>query len=303
MNMSIRDDEVAALIALLRMRSKGQAWGSIASNVAAEGSALKVLNESEDALFPSPAADSFLQEGVDILSGWVRAGYRFTTVLDPTYPRRLRDIREMPPILFYSGDLRADDDGMSVVGSRKPSEQGLLLAKATAELLVDEGLTVISGLAEGIDSAAHRAALDSGGRTVAFIGTGISRQYPVSNAALQVEIAERGLVLSQFFPDSPPTKSSFPMRNASMSGYGLATIVVEAGEHSGSRIQARLAGEHGRPVILTSRVVESTRWGQALVGTPNVIVVSNLAGMREAIRRVRESPERLNAALAALIAS
>lgn len=303
MDMGTREHEAAALLALLRSRRKGQSWGSIAATVAAEGSALAVLSEEDDALIPSPTFAAELDVSAEELSAWSEAGYRFVTVLDPNYPRRLRDVREMPPFLFYAGDLRAADDGMSVVGSRAVSEGGRGLARATAELLVEEGLTVIAGLAEGIDTAAHRAALDAGGRTVAFIGTGISRHYPASNAPLQDEIAQRGLVLSQFYPDAPPTKSSFPMRNASMSGYGLATIVIEAGEHSGSRIQARVAGQHGRPVILTSRVVESTKWGRALAGTSNVTVVGNLAEMRDAVRKVRESPKRLDEALAALLAS
>lgn len=115
-------------------------------------------------------------------------------------------------------------------------------------------LSVIAGLAEGIDTAAHRAALVAGGRTVAFIGTGIDKRYPAANIEIHDEIAHSGLVLSQFYPGAGPTKHTFPMRNVLMSGYGLATIVVEAGEYSGSRIQARTAGEHGRPVILTDSV-------------------------------------------------
>lgn len=303
MDMSNHQNETAALLALVRSRQKSQSWGSIASKVVSEGSALAVLHEDDGALIPSPTATAQLRESIEEVEAWSRAGYQLTTVLDSDYPRRLRDIREMPPFLFYAGDLRADDDGMSVVGSRAVSEHGRNIARATAELLVEEGLTVIAGLAEGIDTAAHRAALDAGGRTVAFIGTGISRQYPASNAALQEEIAHKGLVLSQFYPDAPPTKSNFPIRNASMSGYGLATIVIEAGEYSGTRIQARVAGEHGRPVILTSSVVESTTWGRKLVGASNVTVVSNFAEMRDAIQRVRESPKRLHAALEALLAS
>src|ERR1700744_4410475 len=98
-------------------------------------------------------------------------------------------------------------------------------------------VTVVSGLARGIDTAAHRAALDAGGRTVAVIGTGIGRVYPAENRGLQNEIADRGLLISQFWPDAPPQKHTFLMRNATMSGYGLATVVVEAGEHSGARAQ------------------------------------------------------------------
>ncbi|WP_125107532.1 MULTISPECIES: DNA-processing protein DprA [Gulosibacter] len=303
MGTNTYENEAAALLALLRSRPKGRSWGSIAFEVAAEGSALAILREEDDALIPNPAVDAELSTSAADLAAWSAAGYRLTTVLDSDYPRRLRDIREMPPFLFYEGDLRADDDGMSVVGSRAITERGRAFAQATAEFLVSEGLTVIAGLAEGIDTAAHRAALDAGGRTVAFIGTGISRRYPAKNAALQEEIAQRGLVLSQFYPDAPPTKSSFPMRNASMSGYGLATIVIEAGEHSGTRIQARLAGEHGRPVILTSDVVESTQWGRALAAAPHVSVVSNLAEMQDAVRSIRSAPDRLNNALGALLAS
>lgn len=303
MGMGTRENEAAALLTLLKSRRRGQSWGSIAATVAAEGSALAVLREDDDALIPNPTVAAKLDASAEELRAWSKAGYRFATVLDTDYPRRLRDIHEMPPFLFYDGNLRADDDGMSVVGSRAPSEDGRVLAKMTAELLVEEGLTVIAGLAEGIDTAAHRVALDAGGRTVAFIGTGIARHYPASNAALQDEIADHGLVLSQFYPDAPPTKTTFPMRNASMSGYGLATIVIEAGEYSGSRIQARVAGQHGRPVILTNRVVESTEWGRALAGTSNVTVVSDLAEMRDAVRKVRESPKRLDKALAALLTS
>ena len=209
-------------------------------------------------------------------------------------------IRETPPFLFYDGTLSEPDPGMSVVGSRSASDRALRFAADAARLLVSEGLTVIAGLAAGVDSAAHRAALEAGGRTVAFIGTGLAKSYPAENATLQREIAARGLVLSQFYPDASPTKQTFPMRNATMSGYGLATIVVEAGEHSGTRIQARVAGEHGRPVILTSEVVQKTAWGSALVDRPNVYVVDSLDELSAAVKDIREAPDRLMSALEAL---
>lgn len=119
------------------------------------------------------------------------------------------------------------------------SARALGVADFAARRLVERGLSVISGLAAGVDSAAHCAALDASGRAVAFLGSGITKYYPVQNWELQDEIGRRGLVLSQSWPEAAPTKHSFPMRNAAMSGYGLATIVVEAGEHSGTRIQAR----------------------------------------------------------------
>jgi DNA processing protein len=225
------------------------------------------------------------------------------TVLDREYPARLLGIREAPPFLFYEGTLREPDDGMSVVGSRTASEWGLRLAADASRLLVAEGLTVIAGLAAGIDAAAHEAALAEGGRAVGVLGTGITQSYPASNRALQREIGKSGLLLSQFYPDAPPLRQSFPMRNATMSGYGLATIVIEAGEQSGTRIQARVAGEHGRPVILTDRVAATTTWGAALVGRPNVYVVSSAAELAQAVTDVREAPARLRSALDRLVSA
>ena len=302
--MESRDQELAALLTLLRQRSGGASWNEIAAEVSAAGSAVAFLNEpAEDALFPSPDLEPELKQAQVDVRAWADAGYRLLTVLDPEYPSRLLGIREIPPFLFYEGTLREPDDGMSVVGSRSASDWGLKLAADAGRFLVAEGLTVIAGLAAGIDTAAHQAALDADGRTVAFLGTGITRSYPASNRALQREIADRGLLVSQFYPDAPPTKHSFPMRNATMSGYGLATIVIEAGEHSGTRIQARVAGEHGRPVILTDRVAETTTWGAALVERPNVYVVGSLAELAQAVNDIREAPARLRSALDELVSA
>jgi DNA processing protein len=150
------------------------------------------------------------------------------------------------------------------------------MAAELARELVSRKMTVVSGLARGIDTAAHRAALAAGGRTVAVIGTGINRVYPAENGDLQAEIAVRGLVISQFWPDASPQKQNFLMRNATMSGYGLATVVVDAGEHSGARAQARMAVEHGRQVILTDQVVVRNQWAQSLLGRPGVHVGSSV---------------------------
>ena len=110
----------------------------------------------------------------------------------------------------------------------------------------------------------------AGGRTVAVIGSGIARFYPAKNEPLQRKIARRGLVLSQFWPDAPPQRHNFLMRNAVMSGLGRCTIVVQAAETSGARAQARMAVEHGRPVVLLRQVVESNSWAKQLVGRPGV---------------------------------
>lgn len=298
--MASRDQELAALLTLLRRRSGGAGWNEIAAEVAAAGSAVAILKES-DALFAAPDLELELKQAQADVRAWADAGYQLVTVLDPQYPSRLLGIREIPPFLFYEGRLAEPDDGMSVVGSRSATDWGLRLAAEATRLLVSKGLTIIAGLAAGIDTAAHEAALGAGGRTVAFLGTGITRSYPASNRALHREIADRGLLVSQFYPEAPPTKHSFPMRNATMSGYGLATIVIEAGEHSGARIQARLAGEHGRPVILTDRVAATTSWGAALVERPNVYVVGSLAELAQAVTDVREAPTRLRSALDELV--
>lgn len=139
------------------------------------------------------------------------------------------------------------------------------------------------GLAKGIDTFAHKTALADGGRTIAFIGTGIDRQYPAENRDLQKRIENEGLVLSQFMPGAEPTRQTFPMRNALMSGYGIATIIADANEHSGTRIQARQAQRHGRPVILNHTVMDGTQWGRELADKPGVYVVRDASGASDAL--------------------
>jgi DNA processing protein len=199
------------------------------------------------------------------------------TVLDAEYPLALRGIHEMPPILFTKGSLRCEDVGVSIVGSRQASPQGLSVAANIAKGLVERGLSVISGLADGIDTAAHQATLAAGGRPVGVIGTGINHVYPstASSRALHERVAGAGVLISQFLPDAPPSRTNFPMRNVTISGLGKASIIVEAGEHSGTRALARAAVEHGRGVILTDVVVESTQWGKQLVGRPGVYVAAS----------------------------
>lgn len=296
-------EQKAALIALLRTRPEGMGWPDIGAEVAFTGDAVQVWDQCtsmEGGLIRDPHLVEELARARRDVEAWSRAGLRLLTVLDETYPARLLDIRESPPFLFAMGELRAHEVGMSVVGSRKPSDRGRHAAESAARLLVDKGLTVIAGLAAGIDSAAHRTALSAGGRTVAVLGTGITQYYPVENRALQDEISNTGLVLSQFWPDAAPTKRSFPIRNATMSGYGMATIVIEASEFSGTRIQARLAVEHGRPVILTDRVVSSTQWGKDLADRPGVHIVSGLAELDSTIDAILAEHDALTAALHSL---
>lgn len=326
--------ENAALVALLNtIDRKRDSWTSIADTIERIGSATAVfdheldpknnklfdeenpedLENSEPTLFdavepPAPERIDTLRKALRSaetqVRQWADEGLDFISVLDERYPNRLRQVVDLPPFLFANGTLKQDDMGVSVVGSRKASPEALAFASDTASMLVSRKLTVIAGLASGIDAAAHRQALGESGRTVAFIGTGINRHYPAGNHQLQDEIADResgGLVLSQFWPDQGPTRYTFPMRNASMSGYGIATVVVEASEHSGTRIQARQAQHHGRPVILRDTVVENTEWAKRLRTRPGVYVASTVQGVANALDEILGLNDSLDDAIDHLI--
>ncbi|MFE0153221.1 DNA-processing protein DprA [Nonomuraea sp. NPDC059007] len=165
-----------------------------------------------------------------------------------------------------------------------------------ARELAVNGVTVISGLAKGIDAAVHCSALEAGGRTVAVVGTGINQFYPAENRRLQERIGHEGLVLSQFWPDAPPNRKNFPLRNAVMSGYAAATVVVEASWRSGACVQARLALEHGRPVILLDRLLEH-EWAREFAKKPGVHVVSSMSELlvvaEDVIEQLNAGPESL----------
>ena len=300
-NRSWDEAERAALVALLRTRPNGLTWSQITAEVDSWGSALRVWRDLQPVdLFDDGDTAPALDDAVSIIAKWEADRFGFLTFRDEAYPAQLREIHEMPPVLFHRGTLMPDEFGVSVVGSRDATPRGLDIARSVAAGLVDRGITVIAGLAKGIDTAAHVAALDAGGRTVAVIGTGITRSYPAENRDLQDRIATDGLVLSQFWPDAPPTKHSFPMRNAVMSGYGRATVVVQAGEHSGARIQARQAIAHGRPVILTDLVVAATKWSADLIDRPGVHVAASTAEIMSIVEDIAAGPREIDALLQAV---
>jgi DNA processing protein len=285
-------------VALLHRRPGGRRWAEITAEVLEAGSAVEVWQRLEPAVLLTPPGEP---DPLDVAAGqigrWADRGWRLLSILDDDYPARLRAIHQAPPVLFARGTLVRDDVAVSVVGSRQASPRGLAIAAGLARELAARGVTVLGGLALGIDTAAHRAALEAGGRTVCAIGTGLDRAYPAGNQDLQEEIAARGLVLSQFWPGAPPQRHNFLMRNATMSGYGLATVVVEAGEQSGSRAQARIAVEHGRPVILTSLVVERNDWARALAGRPGVHVAGRLQAVLDVVDDLIAEPAAVAAAL------
>lgn len=285
------DDERTALIALLEGASDERSWRRITDSVLDCDSAIAVWEQAHPSgLFTDADAERRLAAAREDLRRWDHARYQLHTMFDSTYPQQVRSVRQMPPLLFTEGQLLPHERAVSVVGSRKASAKGLEFARDLAQRLVEEGVTVVGGLAEGIDTAAHQATLDAGGRTVAVLGNGLDKTYPMSNAALQQTIATRGMLLSQFIPDFSPTKWAFPVRNAVMSAYGVATVVVEAGEHSGTRIQAREAVAHGRPVIVSDQVATSTSWGAHMVEQqlPRVFTAATAAAAIEHVNRIME---------------
>ena len=287
--------ETAALVALLRRG--GRIWHLVSDEVEERGSALAVMEgRGEDVrgaqgltLFPlevgqQPAED--LDAIVAEVAAWEAEGIRVVSVLDEDYPQNLRTIHNRPPLLFIRGSLIPEDErSIAVVGTRQVSPEGLRQATAMAHDLSAHGYTIVSGLAQGVDTAAHRAALDAGRRTVAVIGTGLRRAYPTANAELQKRVAEEGAVVSQFWPDAPPRRQSFPMRNIVMSGIALATVVIEASHTSGARMQARIALEHGRPVFLMRSLLVH-EWARVYADRPGTHVVDSASEVAEQVERL-----------------
>jgi DNA processing protein len=172
------------------------------------------------------------------------------TLADPDYPRALLEIPDPPSVLYVRGRLDLlNKQSLAIVGSRNPTPQGLQNSERFAAALSESGLLISSGLALGIDAAAHRGALEANGDTVAFIGTGIDRIYPARNKELAIDISECGAIITEFPIGTPVTASNFPRRNRLISGFSLGVLVVEAAIESGSLITARLAAEQGREVF------------------------------------------------------
>ncbi|HKO30455.1 MAG TPA: DNA-processing protein DprA [Nitrospiraceae bacterium] len=172
------------------------------------------------------------------------------SVLDPTYPTRLKMIADPPPLLYITGTLTEQDElAVAVVGARRATASGRALTEELSHDLAGSGMTVVSGLARGVDAAAHRGALAAQGRTIAVLGCGIDRTYPPEHARLRGQIEEQGAILSEVPVGSPPHSHHFPRRNRIISGLSLGVIVTEAAISSGSLITARLAAEQGREVF------------------------------------------------------
>lgn len=179
-----------------------------------------------------------------------QAGARLLLREDPDYPAQLRTIPAPPPFLFVRGEIRdADALAVALVGTRRATPYGLCVAGQLAGDLAAHGVTVVSGFARGVDTAAHRGALEAGGRTVAVLGSGVDVIYPPENRGLAGRVVEHGALVSQFPMGTPPLAHHFPLRNRTIAGLALGTVVVEAPAESGALITAGHAGELGREVF------------------------------------------------------
>ena len=179
-----------------------------------------------------------------------RRGYGVCCWDDGDYPNNLRKISLSPPLLYMRGQLEQQDEmAVAVVGTRRVSPYGREVARELGSNLARHGVTVVSGLALGVDTIAHQSALDSGGRTIAVLGSGVDHIYPAQNRRLALQIIEQGALISEFALGTRPEASNFPRRNRIISGLSLAVIVVEAGQRSGALITARFAAEQSRDVF------------------------------------------------------
>ncbi|UCB57420.1 MAG: DNA-processing protein DprA [Candidatus Omnitrophota bacterium] len=177
---------------------------------------------------------------------------------DKEYPANLRYIYSPPLALYVKGNILAEDSiALAIVGSRKASYYGLKNAESLGFKLASQGITIISGLARGIDTAAHRGALAAGGRTIAVLGSGLNIIYPRQNKGLAEEISKNGAVISEYAQDTPPLRQNFPRRNRIISGLSLGVVVVEAAKRSGALITADFALEQGREVFALPGKIDS----------------------------------------------
>lgn len=188
---------------------------------------------------------------IDAAQQWLEhPGHHLVCRGSHAYPNAFNDLPDAPVAFFAHGDTDLlQIPALAMVGSRNPTQGGVANAQRFAAHIAQSGLAIVSGLAAGIDAAAHSAALDANGATVAVLGNGIDVQYPRSNADLQTRIAEHGVIISEYFPGQAPATGQFPARNRLISGLSLGVLVVEAAKRSGSLITARLAGEQGRSVF------------------------------------------------------
>ncbi len=230
----------------------------------------RALSASAETLARVPGLDRPVAEGLLRFSEWseiekemtraAAAGASIVAYANPLYPARLKAIADPPPFLYVKGELAGSDErAVAIVGTRAASEYGLGLTRELSRGLAALGFTIVSGMARGIDAAAHEAALEAGGRTIAVLGSGVDVIYPREHEKLYKRICERGAVVSELPIATPPLSFHFPARNRIISGVAVGVVVVEATEKSGSLITAAQALEQGREVFAVPGAAGSSR--------------------------------------------
>ena len=207
------------------------------------------------------------EDAVDQHQKLLSNGAQLITINDPEYPQRLRDIFDPPLLLFAMGNMELmDSHSIAIVGTRRPTPYGVAASERLSADLANAGLTVISGMARGIDTSAHKAALRVGGLTIAVLGCGVDVLYPADNRKLYQDIAKQGLLLSEFPMGTAAFPQNFPVRNRIVSGLSLGVVIVEGAQHSGSAITAKLAMDQGREVFaVPGNITSKVSWGPNLL--------------------------------------
>ncbi|CPR69863.1 DNA processing protein DprA [Mycobacteroides abscessus] len=288
----------ATVVALMRDLPKTVKLTELGDMLLEAESAEQLWDEIMGAtLIPVPGSGPDRDAAAHDIDLWDARGWRTLTVLDEDYPDRVCAARRPPALLMAEGTLADDDYAVAIVGSRKASPAGLDFARSVARGLVEHDVTVVSGLAEGIDTAAMTSALERGGRVVGVIGTGLDVAYPAPNAKLQATVAERGLLLTQFLPGFRGAKWAFPARNKTMSAYSGVTVIAAATETSGTRHQALEAVSHGRRLVLHRSVADGTTWGRELRDRPDVFVASTANEAIDQLERIADADHTLRAHL------
>jgi DNA processing protein len=218
------------------------AWNASAEGLRAAGLSQKIVENLVQ-----------VRTQVQLEKVWERieqVGIQVLTWQDAAYPARLKEIDQPPPVLYLRGALTPEDDwAVAVVGTRRASQYGRQMTEEIAALLARNGVTVVSGLARGVDAFAHQSSITAGGRTLAVLGSGVDRIYPPEHRRLAEQIMAQGAVISDYAPGTPPDGVNFPPRNRIISGLSRAVVVVEAGDTSGALITASFAAEQGREVF------------------------------------------------------
>ena len=215
----------------------------------------------------SIASGCAFEDAVEQRQKLVEHDVKLVPITGANYPPGLRDIFDPPVVLFARGRVELLGTLMlGVVGTRRPTAYGTAVSQRLAKDLSDAGLTIVSGMARGIDTAAHKSVLEAGGDTVAVFGCGVDEVYPSENRKLAQQIAEKGLVISEFPMATPAYPQNFPVRNRIISGMSAGVLVVEGGEYSGSAITAKLAAEQNREVFaVPGNITSKMSWGPNLL--------------------------------------